>query len=202
MRKQLFGCLPRATAITIALFGFTAGQIYAYSGRSTDRHADAAIVLGAAVWGDAPSPVFRERINHAVRLYHSGQVDRIIFTGGQGDPSEPAESVVGQWYAIEQGVPAADIWVETRSWTTRQNLIYARQVADTHGVDTFLLVSDPLHMRRATLIARDLGMDVQPSPTPTTMYRTRASKARMLWRETRMVLFYLWRRPYVVAWRL
>lgn len=30
---------------------------------------DAAIVLGAAAWGDEPSPVFRERINHAIWLY-------------------------------------------------------------------------------------------------------------------------------------
>jgi len=202
VRNQLPGFLPPIITLTIVLSGFTAGQIYAYSKESTAQSGDAAIVLGAAVWGSEPSPVFRERINHAVQLYHNRQVARIIFTGGQGDPGEPAEAVVGRQYAIEQGIPAADTWIETRSWTTRQNLIYARQVARAHGMDTFLLVSDPLHMRRATLIARDLGMDVQPSPTPTTMYRSWASKIRMLVRETRMYLWYLWCRPYIVAWRL
>ena len=202
MRNRPFSRLPAVIAIVMAMLGFTAGQIYAYSERTTDQHADAAIVLGAAVWGSEPSPVFRERINHAVQLYHSAQVDYIIFTGRQGDPSEPAEAVVGRQYAIEQDVPEADIWIETQSWTTRQNLIYARQIACSHDVKTFLLVSDPLHMRRAMLIARDLGMDVYPSPTPTTMYRTWASKGRMLWRETRLYLSYLWHRPYAVQWRL
>nr|WP_313889979.1 MULTISPECIES: hypothetical protein [Nostoc] len=40
-----------------------------------------AIVLGAAVWGEELSPVFKERINHVINLYKYVDVSPIIFTG-------------------------------------------------------------------------------------------------------------------------
>ena len=58
-------------------------QVYAYSRpQPLPNEADAAVVLGAAAWGNKPSPVFRERINHALTLYQTGRVKKIIFTGG------------------------------------------------------------------------------------------------------------------------
>jgi uncharacterized SAM-binding protein YcdF (DUF218 family) len=160
-------------------------------------HADAAIVLGAAAWGDKPSPVFRERINHAISLYESGYVHKILFTGGQGNLDEPPEAQVGEQYAIKQGIPQADIIVETESHTTRENLYYAQRVAAQQGLSTFLLVSDPLHMKRAMTIARDLGVKAYPSPTPSTMYRTWSSQLAFLARETRLYLSYVLRRSVV-----
>ena len=60
---------------------FVAVRIYTYGNNAVDVQGDAAIVLGAAVWGNEVSPVFRERINHAIDLYRSGKVRKIIFTG-------------------------------------------------------------------------------------------------------------------------
>jgi vancomycin permeability regulator SanA len=42
---------------------------------SSDAPADAAVVMGATVFRDRPSPVFRERINHAIDLYQEGMVE-------------------------------------------------------------------------------------------------------------------------------
>lgn len=179
--------------------GVVAGQIWAYGTDVEPAHADAAVVLGAAVWGDRPSPVFRERIDHAIWLYEQGVVDRIIFTGGQGDTGELAEAVVARQVAMARGVPGADILTETQSWTTWQNLDYAHRVALDAGLERFLIVSDPLHMKRAVAMARDLGMDALPSPTPTTMYRSRRSKLRFLARETYFYLIYLVSRPVRVG---
>ncbi|WP_309245652.1 hypothetical protein [Desmonostoc muscorum] len=58
----------------------SASSIYLYGSSTNNIKADAAIVLGAAVWGEKPSPVFRERINHAINLYKNGSVKAIIFT--------------------------------------------------------------------------------------------------------------------------
>lgn len=46
------------------------GQIVSYAAERDDGPADAAIVLGAAVWEGAPSPVFAARLDHAIALYH------------------------------------------------------------------------------------------------------------------------------------
>jgi uncharacterized SAM-binding protein YcdF (DUF218 family) len=176
-----------------------AWSIYSYPGTSTLIQADAAIVLGAAAWGERPSPVFRERINYALDLYRSGVVRKLIFTGGQADASEPAEAVVAQGYALNQGIPPGDILIETRSHSTRENLYYARQVAQEHSLARLLIVSDPLHLKRAVLIGQDLDMDVYPAPTPTTRYRSLSSQFRFLIRETYFYAAYLiYYRPFVI----
>lgn len=169
----------------------TASNIYLYGNSSNNIKADAAIVLGAAVWGEEPSPVFRERINHAINLYKNGYVKTIIFTGGVGESHEPAEAIVGKKYALAQQVKAGDIFTETQSRTTHQNLKNALEVAKTHQLTKFLIVSDPLHMKRAVLMARGLGMDAHSSPTPTTRYRSFHSQMEFLSRETYFYFVYL-----------
>jgi uncharacterized SAM-binding protein YcdF (DUF218 family) len=47
----------------------SAYSIASYGNYSYEKPADGIIVLGAAVFGTEPSPVFRERINHGVELY-------------------------------------------------------------------------------------------------------------------------------------
>ncbi|MBH8575899.1 YdcF family protein [Nostocaceae cyanobacterium CENA369] len=169
----------------------TALSIYAYGNSDRNIKAEAAIVLGAAVWGEEPSPVFRERINHAINLYKNGQVNTIIFTGGVGETNEPAEAIVGKRYAIARQVKPADILIETTSHTTHQNLKNALSVASTDKLTKFLIVSDPLHLKRAVLMARDLGMDAYPSPTPTTRYRSVRAQMEFLMRETYFYFVYL-----------
>ena len=177
---------------------YLAWSIYTYPGKANAVPADAAVVLGAAAWGERPSPVFRERLNYALELYRTGQVRKLIFTGGQADTSEPAEAVVAQQYAFERGIPEADILIETRSRSTRENLYYAQQVALKHGLTRLLIVSDPLHLKRAVLIAQDLGMDAHPAPTPTTRYRSLGAQLRFLARETYFYVAYLvYYRPFV-----
>jgi uncharacterized SAM-binding protein YcdF (DUF218 family) len=196
-KRWLITILFAVVCVVVAAFGGLAASIYAYAGNSETLQADAAIVLGAAAWGEQPSPVFRERINHAIELYQSGQVHKIIFTGGQGESNEPAEAIVARQYALERGVAKADILTETQSRTTEQNLRYARRVATEHRLSRFLVVSDPLHMRRAMLIAQDLGMDAHPSPTPTSRYQSAWSQVEFLARETYYYFTYLVRRPFI-----
>jgi uncharacterized SAM-binding protein YcdF (DUF218 family) len=202
LRKQwLIRALLTLALAGIIAIGYVAGSIYFYAGNSETIPADAAIVLGAEAWGEQPSPVFRERINHAIKLYHGGFVLKIIFTGGQGDGDELAEAVVAQRYAVERDVPKVDVLTETESRTTEQNLYYANQVAADHHLTRFLIVSDPLHMKRAVLMAQDMGMDAYPSPTPTTMYQSRGTQLEFLARETYFYLTYLVRRPLALRQR-
>lgn len=190
-KKWLFRALLGLVSMCLTAIAYSAWSIYNYSSYSKNIQVDAVIVLGAAAWGNQPSPVFRERLNHAIALYRAGNVKTLIFTGGQGDRDQPAESIVGKYYALEQGVPEKNILTETRSRTTQQNLYYSNQVATAHHLRRFLIVSDPLHMKRSLLMARDMGMDAYPSATPTTRYKSLSSQLRFLARETYFYLVYL-----------
>ena len=191
MKKRVVTVGKIVVAILIFAIGFIAVSIYRYGHTSSDVQADAAIVLGAAVWGEQVSPVFRERINHALDLYRQGKVRKIIFTGGQGNKDEETEAVAAREYAIKSGIPEQDIFIEESSHTTYENVLYAKQLADAHGLKKVLIVSDPLHMKRAVAMARNIGLDAYPSPTPTTRYQGWRSQMGSLAHETYYYIGYL-----------
>ncbi|WP_262028656.1 YdcF family protein [Microvirga sp. Mcv34] len=159
-------------------------EVAVYASFSDDRPADAAIILGAAVAEDRPSPVFEERIRHAVALYKAGRVRMLIATGGLGPGDKVTEAEAAQRWSLAQGVPINAIIMETRSHTTQENLAFALPLLRQHGVKHVLLVSDPLHMRRAMAIARRLGIEAAPSPTPTSRFESLSTWVPFLISET------------------
>ena len=192
---KIRGIVGIVAALVLAWLIFLATSIVFFASSSDAEPADAAVVLGAAVWDDRPSPVFVERINHAVELYKRGQVDKLILTGGVGVADAQAESVVAREYAVGQGVVATDILIETESHITYENLLSAKSIMEKNRIGRILVVSDPLHMRRAITMAHDLGIDAHPSPTPTTRYRTWRSQIPFLLREVYFYVGYLLTKP-------
>lgn len=183
--KKLTRKILRTLLAALVLFtAFAAYGIWTYAAESDLVKTDAAIVLGTKVIGDEPSPALRERINHAVWLYDNGFVDKIIFTGGKTDGAAMAESEVSRKYALELDVPDKDILVELKSLITEENFEFAGELAEKHGLHSFLIVSDPLHMKRALLMAHTAGMDdVHSSPTTSSVYQTLGAKTPFFIRE-------------------
>ncbi|RLK50571.1 uncharacterized SAM-binding protein YcdF (DUF218 family) [Alkalispirillum mobile] len=183
--------------LPLLVVAMLAANIWWFGHRDDNAPADAAIILGAAAWNGRPSPVFRERIRHAVSLYEAGRVELLIFTGGQA-PGEPlAESVAGARYAIHHGVPATDVLCEQASADTLNNLRGAAAIVESEAIGRVLVVSDPLHLRRAVTMARDLGLDAHPSPTATSRFQGMRAKSDFLWAEVRQYGGYLLQRPFL-----
>ena len=59
-----------------------------------------------------------------------------------------------------------------------------------------IIVSDPLHMKRSMLMAKDLNMKAYSSPTPTTRYKSLKTKIPFLNREVFFYLGYCLARPF------
>ena len=157
--------------IQTILIAATAMSIWTFAGESELLEADAAIVLGTKVIGNEPSPVLEQRIRHAIDLYEAGYVEKIIFTGGMTDGAAIAESEVSRDFAIRHHIPEEDILIETQSLITEENFLFAGEVAEENGLSSFLVVSDPLHMKRALLMAEHAGIDAHSSPTPSTEFK-------------------------------
>lgn len=189
--KTIIKITAAILSIPVLFLAFVAAQIYFYDADSENVTADAALVLGAAVWGERLSPVFAERVNHAVELYRAGRVRKIIFTGGRGNEDEETESAAARRYALAKGVPARDILIEDKSTSTYENLAFSKSIVEAAGVKKILLVSDPLHLKRSVEIAKTLGYDVVPSATPTTRYRGLTSRIKLLAQETYFYAVYL-----------
>ena len=189
--RALFRVVGLAVVAVLLGIGWVGGDILLAAGQSDPDRADAAIVLGAAVSGSEPTPVFEERLRHAVELYRTSQVKMLIMTGGTGPGDSLAEAEAARRWAIANGVPAGDIITEAQSHTTKQNFVNALPLLEQREIGRVLIVSDPLHMRRALRMAADLGLDAHPSPTPTSRYKTLGTQAPMLAREIWFNLVYL-----------
>jgi uncharacterized SAM-binding protein YcdF (DUF218 family) len=131
------------------------------------RPVSAIVVLGAAQYVGRPSPVLRARLDHTIDLFQRRLAPVIIVTGGTGRGDTTSEAAVSRRYAIKRGVPASAILMETKGRTTSESMDgVAALMAQRHRSDV-LLVSDPFHMLRLTILARRHGLIPYASPTPT-----------------------------------
>ncbi len=165
-------------------------------GHSDDgSSADCAIVLGAAAYNDEPSPVFKERINHAIKLLQEKRVKSIILTGGyggtEGRTAKFSESEVARDYCIENGVLPEQIYIEKKSQTTKQNISEAKEIMQGESMSSALIVSDPWHLKRACSIADYYDVLAKPSATTTSLYTTQKSQSQFIWKE--FLYLHVWR---------
>lgn len=155
---------------------------------------DCAIVLGAATTEVGPSPVFAARLTQASRLFREGKVGHLIVTGGKGDHQRLSEAEVGRDYLVGLGIRPEAITIETRSRTTRENLVETRSLLKSTGFRSVLLVSDASHLKRACLMAADLGLAVAPCALPRSGHRSHWSRLKFEIREVLLRYLYLWSR--------
>ena len=184
MMKQILKWTSLALAAIILYSLFCAASIVIDSNRDDRAPADCIIVLGAGTDGKNPNPVFRERLNHAITLYREGYSKTILLTGGYSPGNERSDAAIAELWLEAQGIPAGAILLEERSTITQENLRFSKEIMDFHDLSTAILVSDPLHMKRSMMMAKDYEIEAFSSPTPTTRYQTWRSKLPFLARET------------------
>jgi uncharacterized SAM-binding protein YcdF (DUF218 family) len=134
--------------------------------------AAAMVVLGGGVGGARgaarPYPDLlpaADRVWHAARLYHAGKAPRVLLSGGITRQDEPSEAQSMRLFLRALGVPDAAIVREDDSMTSGANAQRAAAMLRPRGVDTVILVTSALHMRRARAEFERAGLKVTPAPT-------------------------------------
>lgn len=155
----------------------------------------AIVVLGAAHYAGRPSPVLRARVDHAIGLWQRGFAPVLVMTGGTAPGDTTSEAAVARRYAIAQGVPDSLILIETESRTTSEAL-RAVAVLLRDGPRDVILVSDPFHMLRLSILARRLGLRPRTSPTHTSPISTNRAE---FWR---YALSESWKAPAALLFEL
>jgi len=165
-RRRWIGRL--VLAAVLALVGYlvlTFVQVLSAS-RDDDRvRSDAIVVLGAAQYDGTPSPVLRQRLDHALDLYRDGVAGRIVLTGGKQAGDRFTEAYAGYRYLTGRGVPGDDLLVVTDGSSTWDSLRAAERVLRREGLDRVTLVSDSYHSRRLLGVADEVGLDAGVSPS-------------------------------------
>src|SRR5271170_6711019 len=142
-------------------------QIDTLATQDNAQPADAIAVFGAAEYSGHPSPVFHARLDHAVELYRKQIAPLVITLGGGSDrDSGNTEGGVGRDYLLANGVPFADIVVESHSIDTEQQVHRLAAIAHENNLQHITVVSDGTHLFRIRELCREAGLDVFTSPRP------------------------------------
>ena len=152
-------------------------------GRSDQARAvDAIVVLGVAQYDGRPSPQLQARLDHALALWQEGLSPLVITTGGNQPGDRFTEAEASANYLMEGvmgvAVPAESIVQENSGSTTRESLIAVRDIMQSRGLHSVLIVTDPYHSLRSRLIAQDLGLIAYISPTRTSPLRGASAVSR------------------------
>ena len=178
-------------AVALVGWSFTIVWRAAHHDDAADvQTADAIVVLGAAQWNGAPSPVLKGRLDHALLLYQQGRSSHVILVGSNQPGDISTEAASGRAYLVSKGVPASAIIAIPIGHTSWQSLEAAASTMRARGMHSAFLVSDPWHNARIKRMFADLGMRGYASATWTSAYDTERSRFGQYVRETFAYLDY------------
>ena len=180
VRRRAARWLLGLLVIGLAVWAATAGAVLwaadaaleaHLDGRSIEAPIDAIIVLGAGMSKDGGlGPASRRRVAAAVAAYEAGKAEALIVSGGPaGEVGTPVATFMHA-HAVALGVPPGAVLVEARAGSTFENLRYAFEIAETHGMERLALASDAYHLARARALAalfgrRHLGLVAAAGPS-------------------------------------
>ena len=134
--------------------------------------AQAIVVLGGALsppsagrpWPDLSAGA--DRVWHAARLFRAGKAPLVLMSGGI-DPafSQVSEAQAMRDFIQDLGVPSAAVLLEPDSRNTRENAQFTAVLLRQRQINSVLLVTSALHMRRALAHFKAQGLQVLPVAT-------------------------------------
>lgn len=139
---------------------------------------DFIVTLGSGLIGERVPPLLAGRIDRALTAYRAevaaGRHPVLVMSGGQGADELVSEASAMAKYAVERGIPAADVIVEDRSRTTAENLRFTMELVRSDarlgdGARGVAVTSD-YHAMRAAELARQVGAPVQVLGARTARY--------------------------------
>ena len=127
---------------------------------------DSIIVLGAQVLPTGePSVQLRWRLDKAVEM-HGASPCPVVVCGSMAGQEPRPEGTVMRELLIADGLPESDVYADTESMDTKQNMRNAKAILETLGCDRPLIVTSDYHLPRALAIAEDAGFHPQGAGSP------------------------------------
>ena len=166
--RTIVTCCLCAGALLAAVTGIFVGV--AQKG-DEDTKCQYVIVLGAGVNGSEPSLILSERIGKACEYLQENPQAICIVSGGQGPGEDITEAQCMFTHLTQRGIDPERIWLEDKSTSTRENLRFSMALIQekTGSRPTqAAVISNEFHLFRASLFAKEQGLDMVGVPAKTT----------------------------------
>lgn len=165
--RALGRLIASLTLAVVVIWAVSMAAVLLFSWIDQARPVESIVVLGAAQYAGRPSPVLKARLDHGIDLWTRGMGKVLVLTGGRGSGDTTSEADVGRSYARKHGVPDTAILLENEGRTTRESMLGVAELLQKRGIRRVILVSDPFHMLRLSIIGRRFGLVPYTSPTRT-----------------------------------
>jgi uncharacterized SAM-binding protein YcdF (DUF218 family) len=130
------------------------------------------------------------RVRHAARLYAEAEVGLLIPTGGLGG-HPPSEAEVMARVLRAEGVPEEATLLEDRALSTWDSARLVAGMAGKLGVESVVVVTDPLHCVRAVAAFKKAGLLAWAEPVYSSpMWRGKWLRRGQLVREIGALAWY------------
>ena len=159
--RVLIGSALLVLVIYLALLAWVASLATLESAKTSDT----AIVLGAPAYHNGEwNACLVARVQRGVALLKAGTVKTLILSGGVDIENGASEAGVMLEIALRAGADPKTLLLEPLSKTTVENLEFSQVLMRREGLQNAVIVSDPYHLPRASLIARKLTLAFTVSP--------------------------------------
>ena len=165
-------------AVGFVLAAVTLLFILRAAGQKNPPVCDQIVVLGAGVRGTVPSLSLQERIDAAYAYLSTHPETVAVLSGGQGDGEEITEAACMYRELTKLGIDGSRLLLEEKSTSTMENLQFSMDVLEAQlgfRPQTIGIISSEYHLFRASLFARELGLESCGIPAKTTWFALRAN---------------------------
>ena len=188
LSKPLFRALMVLVCLGFTYFCIVEVPIIKNAFTDEEPGRDYLIVLGAAVYGDQPSPTMERRLEGALEYLEEYPDSIAIVSGGMGAGETVTEAQAMHDWLIAHEVPEERILMEDKATSTQENLEFSFRIIRERGDEPdgkVAIVSSAYHLYRAKLMARNLRVEAVGVAAP--------------WGETLVMLNYFIREAFGVT---
>ena len=120
------------------------------------QDADCILALGCQVRNNGvPSAMLEDRLRRSVELYDLGAAPKLLMSGDHGRENYDEVGAMRQ-YAMDNGVPSEDIFMDHAGFSTYESMYRARDVFQAKKI---IIVTQQYHLYRSIYAAEALGLE-------------------------------------------
>lgn len=164
-RRRFVALVMAVAAVTVAVPAGAVADVLRWAGVDDRTPTDAIVVLGAAQYQGAPSPVLANRLAHAHELVTAGVSERVITVGGFQPGDITSEAQTGKEELVADGMRRDQVIALPFGDNTDESMKAVAAIVKSEGLGSVTLVTDPAHSARTRALAAHYGLDAHVSAT-------------------------------------
>ena len=138
-----------------------------------EQNPECILILGAQVRADgSPSYMLQDRLDLGIKLYQEGVAPKLLLSGDHGQVQYDEVNAMKE-YALQEGVPEEDLFLDHAGFSTYDSVYRAKKVFQ---VERMVVVTQGYHLYRALYGCEKMGIKAWGAAADQTVYHGQAMR--------------------------